>query len=291
MIGLKIALMASVVLAGIGLTRSSLDELASVISLDGIPGPYSFNRFCKTDSQELWVVGGFGDVRHHSRSGARRKVNLTQADLNGVFFASDDTGWIVGDKGIIFNTTDRGRRWTRQTSPVAAQLQAITCIDAQRCWIVGDGATVLKTEDGGATWQAVKITSSEDLYAVSFINNLSGWIVGENGFVAHTINGGESWETQVVALTLFPGSRFSKPADLSAVRFVDDNRGWLGASAGIAKTIDGGRTWTVLSRNDIIGLITADGKTVWAVGRYGRNYITNDEGVTWVASNTKRPND
>jgi hypothetical protein len=42
------------------------DDLASVLRLEGIPGPYSFQRFCRLRSGDMWTVGGDGEVQFFS---------------------------------------------------------------------------------------------------------------------------------------------------------------------------------------------------------------------------------
>ena len=131
---------------------------------------------------------------------------------------------------------------------------------------------------------------SAHLFALDFVNNHTGWVVGEDGFIAHTADGGESWEKERATVILFPNGPFAKHTDLLAVKFVDENRGWVAGAGGIARTADAGKTWETkeIEDNAFIGLVSNDGKTIWAVSRGGRNYMTKDAGLTWMIASSEK---
>jgi photosystem II stability/assembly factor-like uncharacterized protein len=111
-----------------------------------------------------------------------------------------------------------------------------------------------------------------------------GWAVGDDGIVLRTTDGGRSWEKFTATIVLFPNGPFAKPMNLLTVKFVDQKRGWVAGAGGIAATVDGGKTWKALEVEDnaFIGLVSNDGKTVWAISREGANYVTRDAGLTWI---------
>src|SRR5690242_18100236 len=55
---------------------------------------------------------------------------LQDAELTAVTFLDADRGWAVGDRGVIWHTTDGGRSWKLQNSGVTCRLEAIQFIDA-----------------------------------------------------------------------------------------------------------------------------------------------------------------
>jgi photosystem II stability/assembly factor-like uncharacterized protein len=260
----------------------SADHRANSVNLVGIPGPYSFQKFCRLGTDDLWVVGGAGTVRHTSVEGSLVK-QVTDEDLHGVYFVNNHTGWIVGESGSILHTEDQGGHWTRETSGVRKSLQGIKCSDESRCWVVGDEGTVLRSEGQAGGWRRFNTGTSSDLYAVDFVNSQIGWIVGEAGLILHTSDGGQSWEKQQANIILFPQGPFAKAADLLAVRFIDANRGWVAGLAGIARTLDGGKTWEATPFEDtaFIGVVSNDGEKVWAIDLEGYNFASRDGGVHW----------
>lgn len=286
----KIGFLAALLLAQGMLAHATPDDPGYVIRLSGIPAPYSFERVCALRSGDLWLVGGDGEIQHISGDGTVKKAPILNADLNGVFFSNADSGWVVGNLGSIAHTEDGGLTWETQTSGVRESLQAITCTDKNRCWAVGEKGIILTTKDRGNRWKIVRSGLFTRLFAVSFVNHQTGWAVGEDGFIAHTTDAGESWSKQRATIVLFPDGPFATPTDLLAVRFVDEKRGWVAGAGGIARTVDGGKTWEAkeIEDNAFIGLVSNDGKTVWAVSREGTNYMTKDGGFTWALANSEK---
>jgi photosystem II stability/assembly factor-like uncharacterized protein len=272
------------------LAQAAPDDFANPIRLSGIPGPYSFTKVCKTKSGELWIVGGGGGVAKISADGKTKKMRVSARYLNGVFFVNANFGWVVGNEGIIMHTADGGIHWERQISSTDETLNAITCRSENRCWAVGDSATILTTQNGGQSWKKLQSGLTASLFAVEFVNDATGWAVGQNGSIAHTVDGGQSWGEQQASLILFSRDPFAKPTDFVALRFVDESRGWVVGSGGVCRTVDGGKTWTVkeIEGSSFIGLVSNDGKTVWAVSSDGRNYLTKDGGSTWAIAGSKQ---
>src|SRR5258706_13892469 len=98
------------------LAHGAPDDQAFAIKLSGVPAPFSFERVCKRDSGDLWIVGGGGGIEHISSNGTSTRVHVASADLNGVFFTSAESGWVVGEHGTIIHTEDAGRSWKTQAT-------------------------------------------------------------------------------------------------------------------------------------------------------------------------------
>lgn len=89
----------------------------------------------------------------------------TETDLpfNAVHFVNADTGFVVGEDGIVLRTSDGGNSWdTRKIDNYIGyyldvfRLLAVTFTDEQTGWIVGAGYygnQIYKTTDCGRTWQ------------------------------------------------------------------------------------------------------------------------------------------
>jgi photosystem II stability/assembly factor-like uncharacterized protein len=158
---------------------------------------------------------------------------VPQGTLRGVFFADASNGWMVGEAGRIYATTDGGVAWSAQTSGTTATLRRVQFVSTSRGWIVGDGGTILRTTNGGATWTPAPSGTLNDLRGVSFVSAAAGWAVGAGGTILKTGDGGQSWSAQ-------SGSS----AFLGAVSFVNERSGWIGGGGDLASTSDGGATWT-----------------------------------------------
>ncbi len=81
--------------------------------------------------------------------------------LFDVYFSDPLTGWVVGNAGAMFQTTDGGGRWVDRTLPCSR-----TC------------------------------TRLTDLLRIRFTDPKTGWIVGERGMAYHTADSGFTWEEQ-----------------------------------------------------------------------------------------------
>jgi photosystem II stability/assembly factor-like uncharacterized protein len=100
-----------------------------------------------------------------------------KTDLNSVGFASVNSGWIVGDAGVILKKV--GDSWTSVESPVSEDLNAIRMVSEGEGWIVGNKGTILHYSTDG--WVQFESPTSQNLYDVQFIDNQNGFAVGADG--------------------------------------------------------------------------------------------------------------
>jgi photosystem II stability/assembly factor-like uncharacterized protein len=152
-----------------------------------------------------YVVGAFGTLLSTSDGGATwRKQELAwdrliplivnesgtiEPNLNAVYFVDLETGWIVGEFGLVLKTTDGGQTWIAQTyGGDRPQLFAVIFRDERIGLSVGQQGTVLKTTDGGRRWVAADIGTRRNLYGISFEAE-RGLIVGEGVVMASQDNG------------------------------------------------------------------------------------------------------
>lgn len=270
----------------LSISAQAQDSVADA-NLAGIPGPYRLNNYCMPNKKELWVGGGHGQVVHFSEG--KPYVEYYLADENqykpsfhGIYFNELSAGWVVGENGSIFHTMDNGKKWIKQNSGTQETLRAITCVDNARCWAVGSDGVILLTRNAGEHWRRIDCDITESLEAVEFVNTTIGWAVGDDGLVLHTKDGGETWNEQRVRIGCDPECAKGETGNLHAVKFVNPQLGWVAGSNGIARTADGGKTWEMkyIKNEFFIGLVSHDGKNVWAVND-GDNYFSDDAGRTW----------
>ncbi len=144
------------------------------------------------------------------------------AELTAVTFVNADRGWAVGDRGVIWHTSDGGRSWKQQTSGVTCRLEAVQFLDVDNGWAAGGWTqpythethgVVLRTRDGGQTWQNTPGLTLPGLTCLKMLDAKWGWAAGSRSH-------------------LFP----------SGVFFTDD----------------GGRTWTPVMKGETAGWVTGD---------------------------------
>ncbi len=120
--------------------------------------------------------------------------------LKDVFFADNQTGWAVGDDGIIVNTTDGGQNWLPQASGTTEKLRAVFFIDTNTGWIAGglNTKTILKTTDGGSNWVDITpetIIDNQQVLDIAFADANTGWAIVSDS-IYMTTDGGDTWTTE-----------------------------------------------------------------------------------------------
>jgi photosystem II stability/assembly factor-like uncharacterized protein len=106
--------------------------------------------------------------------------------FNNITFTSANDGFIVGDNGTIFKTTNGGTNWQLQTSPISSSLKDIQFVNNQTGFICGTfpNGSLLKTTNGGSTWKALSI----GFYPVSlsFVDENTGWLTNYGNIMKYT---------------------------------------------------------------------------------------------------------
>ncbi len=204
----------------------------------------------------------------------------TSQHLHGVEFVDPNTGWVVGNEGMILKTTDGGVRWTPQVSGVNnTYLSRVRFVNASTGWVVGGSGTILKTANGGVGWHSQGPGGLTGLNGLSFISETTGWAVGSGGTILKTVNGGGEWTPQDSGVTTY----------FDDVHFENENTGWVvGAFGTILKTTNGGTSWTPQDSGvtqSLRGVWFIDASNGWAVGDGNPNGVilkTTNGGLTWA---------
>ena len=215
--------------------------------------------------------------------------------LTGIFFLNDNSGWAVGEGGVIVKTHDGGKTWKTNALTPKTYLYDVFFANEQFGWAVGrldeeNQGAVFETEDGGANWILEKTFDGFDLGSMNgvwFSDQLHGWVAGtvekdgtDYGIIFETDDGGHHWIEQY--------NRESKNG-LYKVRFMDRARGWALARDAVLRTTDGGQHWEDQyrsngNRNDFFfGLAFVTVSEGWLVGGMYEGTIlhTIDAGDHW----------
>jgi photosystem II stability/assembly factor-like uncharacterized protein len=203
-------------------------------------------------------------------------------DLYSVRFTPDfKAGWIGGENGLIFYSSDGGSTWSRRTVPgFQKSVFRIAPIDTSRACAVGTDGTLLCTTDEGKHWVSRPVDQHIDLYDLTFVGG-QGWAVGAFNTILHSSDGGADWQLQAGG---YSKDRLLDEQAFFAVAFRDGNRGEVAGLAGkILLTDDGGRTW----RNDgedskrpSLFAVSGVWPSIWAAGKHGA-IIQHSDGSGW----------
>ena len=234
---------------------------------------------------------------------------LIKDNLYGVKAISPTEGWVVGNFGAIYHTTDAGQTWTARESGTKVPLFGIDFApdDSRQGpgerpgegpgegWIVGKASLILHTADGGRTWKPQKsvIPPEKHLFYVRAVDARTVWAVGDWGAITVTHDAGESWEdrslgTVTVKVEERPdriANTISDDIILYEVSFPDPQHGYIAGEFGtLLATADGGQTWEkrdVGTEKTLFGVSFSTPEKGWVVGIDGLILRTRDAGKTW----------
>lgn len=212
-----------------------------------------------------------------------------QTELTSVYFSNANIGYAVGWVGTILKTNDAGVSWKFLSSGTTYDLHSVNFINPDTGYAVGVGGSLITTIDGGKSWSNIKIGAINyytDLNSVCMLKNGDGFAVGKDGMILRTINpnttGGLTWVQD------FTFNSTDAPQYLMSVYFVNSNLGFaVGGSANkgtIIKTIDSGKTWSVIltgEYNLLWSVYFLDSNIGYAVGQGGTIIKTENGGGKW----------
>jgi len=215
----------------------------------------------------------------------------TSVSLKSVYFPHADTGYIVGDNGMILYTTNAGNLWTQQSSGTNNNLVSVYFPAANTGYTSGDSGTILKTVNGGTNWITQVGGTTANLLSVGFFNADTGYAIGYDSLLK-TTNGGETWTVKPTSghggFPIGGGSGFFTDANIGyQVRY----ESVFGTHGIISKTVDGGNNWwDYWVTIPVLGVYFPDDTTGYVIG--GRYYIdgssaniilkTTNRGGTWT---------
>jgi len=163
---------------------------------------------------------------------------------------------------------------------------------------------VLLEYSASAQWTPQSSPTQSSIHTIRFISNEVGYI-GSGYGVHRTIDGGNSWDSPTQFISEYEGEVISS-AFINDFYFVNDREGFMVGGGFfnthdiIARTQDGGETWSLVYNNPVDGnfiresmnSITFVNETVgFAVGGKGRVVKTMDAGVTWADINLSTTQD
>ena len=109
------------------------------------------------DNQNGWACGSGldiygGVILKTSDGGESWKLQHSGDNLfiYSVCFTDVNTGWAVGDMGIMFSTIDGGLSWIEEGSGTLSDLNAVSLLGNNEGWVIGNDGVVLKYEPDSA---------------------------------------------------------------------------------------------------------------------------------------------
>ena len=202
--------------------------------------------------------------------------------MHSFFFLDANNGFAVGDGSLFLTTKDGGASWTPKDLGIPpTNLRSIRCATLQLCVMTTDnGRAIVRTDDGGATAKLIT-PSQHPIFAADFASPTRIVAGGATGATAVSDDAGLNFNPVGGRL---PGN-FSRvrAGGQSGTAFAPGDNGTL------AKTTDGGRSWTrgnVSTSEDVIDVAFPTAQVGYALDSSGGLFRTNDGGATWRTLDT-----
>ncbi|MEO8513191.1 MAG: YCF48-related protein [Ignavibacteria bacterium] len=219
-----------------------------------------------------------------SQSGWIQQSVNTTTSLNNIQFINNNTGWIVGDSGIICSTTNGGTNWLKDTYYSGDEILRSVYFKNQSTGIIGGcngGNTagfMLRTTNGGLGWNQMNFSGVP--YDIFSFGGDTIWSSRHNGSVMKSTNMGINWTTTSIRSNL----------ELYTVYFVNNLTGWTGGAVYgeytyLYKTTNGGASWVlqfIHLTDHIYSIYFINNLTGFASTLRGSVYETTNGGNDWI---------
>lgn len=218
------------------------------------------------DSRHGWAVGdqsillqtrdgGANWSRHKIIPSSQKELSREEAVVSqdpvlyDVQFLDTSTGWVAGEFGKIYHTTDGGQSWSEQEHSLLGDevvdlldlptFFGIHMVDAQHGSVAGLDGRIAHTEDG-VTWKFHQMQLDypivDPLFNPMGFADGSGWAIGAAGEVVRLDTAAGAWRRVRLGMEVFTWLR--------GMSWLNQRDGWIVGGFGlILHTTDGGQTW------------------------------------------------
>jgi photosystem II stability/assembly factor-like uncharacterized protein len=257
--------------------------------------PRNIERVVAAGKRAIWVTTG-RETAWTTEDGGRtwKPVDtvFTRAEMGGIQFLDDRTGWVfgaVGSKAFIASTTDGGKKWdiTHVASDIRNSVFSDVGFLGKRNGVaVGGGefdglpgSLVAITHDGGSNWKNIRVKTDDPqsvLKRVCYLSKTQLWASGGKS-IYQSADGGTTWILR---------HREPDAVDLAGLAVVEGGVFAAGGWGLVLRSRDG-TNWDKLKLPEIFAkqyvnsVAFSDAKHGWVCGDHGMILSTQDGGETW----------
>lgn len=174
------------------------------------------------------------------------KTNFPNAviDIEDIYMLNSSTWFVVAlgvnpdTSGYLYRTIDGGNTF-QLILTTANSLRGIDFVSQTKGFVCGSYRRIYTTNDVGLTWSLIHTGPSGRFNKIDFVTDLVGYAIKVDS-IYKTTNGGYAW------IPLAKASTIAGTAE--HIAFYNANVGYVTINSGeIAKTTDGGTTWSYFS--------------------------------------------
>ena len=199
----------------------------------------------------------------------------TNSNIESLYFPAKDTGFAVGNSGVILRTTNRGENWNLVIYSGDNNFKSTVFKDTKTGFIVDDAGSIYKTSNRGIAWNSVYTGGSQSFNSIAKIDDSTYIAAGANGLIMKSNDEGKTWNKIASNTNKF----------LFSIFFPDTKTGYICGDSGlILNSTDGGASWLQQQSNTLFNLKYVsfkDIKTGMIVGDSATCLKTTDGGNNW----------
>lgn len=255
-----------------------------------LPITVNLNKIFILDENNIFICGDNGVILKSTDGGENWQVLTNFVAFNNwlsVCFPNSNTGFVCGGLSPAgMKTNDGGVTWDsmdmNNSSFIVNALYFTDDVNGSACGDAHDAQLYLAyTRNGGETWTRTPSPPAPPpdtfpKYDLHFPSSSVGYACGDRGTIIKTTDGGRTWSSIPSAGT---GRNFT-------VFFTDNNTGFVGGSAGIYRTTNGGFSWTRVYDAQVFDIFFINSQVGYACGDSGKIYKTVNGGTNWTAITT-----
>lgn len=225
----------------------------------------------------------------YSQSGWTIQNSGTFENLNDIKFIDINTGWAVGNAGVVLKTTNGGTNWVSIYTGYNLSNYSLQLLTENTLYIGCYNSKYIKSSNGGVNWVSVSTSTNNNGYigSIHFLSEVTGYVswnstINNIDYLYITTNSGLNWD--------FSGSRVSR----GKLFFIPgSSQGWI-VGDWVENYINYGITSNGLNWNygicgggtKLNGVHFITSTQGYTVGELGKIYKSTNGGISWILQNS-----